>query len=211
MTAVDTSNTDQKYWEQVLSEFDLSVDEEIPQPVEITAEQFKEISNVELLPEEDYESEEPVVNYNGITRDTVTHSGLSETNEELRTKVDGDDPFFEGHGIVKPRRGNAGDRTGIPRTCPEWALDNTKIQKILLLSFPKLTTDGKQRASAGRWARVIQLYFKSQMTHGQIASEMGLSLNNVKMIVRAIKLASKGLSTATGKARVGRIGRPKKS
>jgi hypothetical protein len=210
MTAVDTSNTDPKYWEQVLSELDLSVEKEIPQPVEITAEQFKEIVNLELLPEEDYESEEPVVNYNGITRDTVTHSGLSETNEELRTKVDGDDPFFEGHGIVKPRRGNQGNKTGVPRTCPEWALDNAKVQEILLRSFPKLMTDEKQRASAGRWARIIQLYFKSQMTHGQIASELGVNLNTILMVVRSIGRAAKGLSSKTGKARVGVRGRRKK-
>ena len=207
MTQIDVTNTDQFYWEEILAKSDLSADKEIPQAIEITVEEFKELTNLDLLPEEDYEREDdPVIIFNGITKDTdrlnADHSGLWETNDELRTKVDGDDTFFKGHRIIKQRRGN--------RECPDWAYSTVKLRALLLKSFPKLLTNKKQRASAGRWARVIQMYFKSQMTHGQIASELHVGLNTVLMLIRAIKLAARGVRTDTGKPR-GVRGRPRSS
>lgn len=186
---IDITNTDPLYWERILSESNLSEIKD-PEPVEISVEEFKELTNTGLLPEEDYKHEDdPVVIYNGITKDADTlnadHSGLSETNAELRGKVDGDDPFFEGHRIIKPRRGN--------RKCPEWAADNTKLRKVLLLAFPKLETNAKQRAKAGRWARIIQLYFRSQMTNGQVAHELKMSIAHIDTVLRAIRRAAAGL------------------
>ena len=215
MTQVDVGNTNPNYWEKILADSDLSISKEVPQMIEISAEEFKEITNLELLPEEDYEKEDdPVINFNAITRDADTlnadHSGLSGTNEELRTKVGSDETFFEGHRIIKPRRGNQGNKTGIPRTCPDWAKDNLKIQKILLGSFPKLATHKKQRTSAGRWARIIQLYYRKQMTHGQICSELGLSLPAVFSVIRSIDRTVLGKSANGTGARGRKIGRPKK-
>ena len=212
---VDTKCEDQEYWEKILAKHDLSTSKEEPQVVEITSEEFTEIINVELLPEEDYiREDDPVVYSNRITKDTDTlnidHSGLYNTFEEMLTKVDSDETFFRGHRIVKSRRGDAGDKTGAPRVCPDWAHDNVKIQGFLLRSFPKLAINAKQRKAAGRWARIIQMYFKSQMTHGQIASELGVNLNTILMLIRSIKLAARGFRADTGKAR-GRRGRLRKS
>ncbi len=105
---------------------------------------------------------------------------------ELRSfHFDGNDPFMTGgHQIIKTRRGN--------RVIPEWARDNKKIQKILLKSFPKLGTDRKQRAQAARWAAIIQLYFRVQMTRSQVEAETKLSQNVVKMLIRNIARAASG-------------------
>lgn len=189
MIEVDVTNTDQSYWERILAEHGLSTKKEEPEIIEITPEQFLELRNTELLPEEDYQKQDdPVINYHPITRDTATlnadHSGLMLTNDELRTKVDGDETFFTGHRIIKERRGN--------RICPDWASDNSKIQKLLLNAFPQLTIDKKQRAAAGRWARVIQLYYRQQLTHGQICTEMKISLPAVFSLIRAIDRAVSG-------------------
>ena len=213
---VDVLNEDPRYWEKILAESDLSPDREVPQAIEITAEEFRELTNLELLPEEDYEREDdPVITFNGITKDTDTlnsdHSGLSETNEELRTKIDGDDPYFTGHGIIKPRRGNQGNKTGIPRTCPDWANNSVKIKELLLRSFPKLKADDRQRAAAGRWARVIQLYYRKQMTHGQVCTELSIPLVTLLSVVRSIDRAIQGKRTDGTGPRTGKMGRPRKS
>lgn len=215
MTQVDTTNTDKFYWEKILAESNLSSDKEAQQVFVITAEECRELENVGLLPEEDYErQDDPVITFNGITKDTdilnADHSGLGETNEELRTKIDGSDTFFEGHRIIKQRRGNAGNKTGVPRTCPDWAKDNAKIRALLLRSFPKLLTDEKQRLKAGRWARVIQMYYRSQMTHGQICNELDLTLPTILSMIRNIDRVVKG-KRADGRGNLsGKVGRPKK-
>jgi hypothetical protein len=203
---LDITVEDRKYWEAVLAESNLSAINETP-PIQISAEEFEELSNVDLLPEEDYEREDdPVIKFNGITRDTDTlnadHSGLSLTNHELRTKIDSEDTFFTGHRIIKERRGN--------RPCPDWAVDSNKLRELLLRAFPKLHTNEKQRSSAGRWARVIQLYYRSQMTHGQICAELGLSLPTVASMVRSIDRAAAGKTADKAKGRKGRRGRSKK-
>lgn len=117
------------------------------------------------------------------------NSGIrEETDAELKAKLDGDDLFFRGHRIVRVRHGS--------RKCPDWVLDNDQIKKLLLTSFPKLGSDDKQRARAGRWARIIQLYHRSQLTQGQTAKELGISLSTLKMAVKAINRVSRGLNAA---------------
>ena|ERR1017187_2933189 len=204
MTEIDVSNTDKQYWEKVLAESNLSDLGDEQQTIEISAEQFREIANVELLPEEDNQREdEPVITYHGVTKDNVSHSGLDETNDELRTKMDADSTYFTGHRIIKPRHGN--------RECPIWATEASQTRRLLLQAFPKLVTDEKQRAKAGRWARVIQLYFRVQLTEGQVAGELNLPTDTVKAIIRSILRVSKGVS-ANGTGTHGRKrGRPRKS
>jgi len=200
---VDVTNENQEYWEKILAESDLSKKEE-PEIIAITAEEFNELANLEILPEEDLEHEDdPIINYRGITQDIDTlnadHSGLYETNEELRTKIDYNEPFFEGHRIIKPYA--SGPRAN--RKCPAWANSNAKIRALLLRSFPKLATNKKQRQGAGRWARIIQMYYRSQMTHGQICTELRSTLPTVASIIRAIDRAVKG-KRANGRPRIGR-------
>lgn len=110
---------------------------------------------------------------------------------ELRGKFDGQDPFMTGgHQIIKMRTGD--------RVVPEWTKSDKEVQKILLRSFPKLRTSPKQRALAGRWAQAIHLYYRMQMTRGQVAAQMKMNLNATKMLIRSINWAGKGLK-ANGK------------
>ena len=82
-----------------------------------------------------------------------------DSSHQLRKHLDSDDPFMSaGHQILVERQQE--------RVCPEWAKSDTKIQEILLRSFPKLKQAGSQdEKRAGRWARVIQLYFRMNCTH----------------------------------------------
>jgi hypothetical protein len=124
---------------------------------------------------------------------------------ELRGHLDGQDPFMTGgHQIMKTRRGN--------RIMPEWAKSNKKVQEILIRSFPKLRTNPGQRERAARWATVIHLYFRMQMTSGQVASQMKVTSKVVYDLILRINRASKGLkASGTGPLRGRPAGRPKKN
>ncbi len=136
-----------------------------------------------------------------------------DTFGELRKKIDGNDPFMSsGHQIKKT--------VSRHRKIPDWVKSNAEVRKLLLRSFPKLATDTKQREKAARWTRVIHLYFKMSMTHGQIAEELGeqmddgtvkpLSLSTVQSIIRSITRVSQG-RRADGRGNlVPQKGRPKK-
>ena len=104
----------------------------------------------------------------------------------LRKIFDGNSSFMRGHQIKRIRSLHDG------RVVPEWVTDDRIIQGLLLRSFPKLATNARQRKRAGRWARVIQLYFRSKKSRREVAEDMGESENVVRMLIRAIKLARNG-------------------
>lgn len=79
------------------------------------------------------------------------------------------------------------------RDTPEWARTNEGIQKILLVAFPRLREDSKQRAAAARWARVIQMYFQMGWTRFEIADELNIKPGTVLTLTRSIVRTSKGL------------------
>lgn len=111
---------------------------------------------------------------------------------ELRGKFDGQDPFMTGgHQIIKLRTGD--------RVIPEWTKSDKKIQAILLRSFPKLRTDPKQRVSAARWATIIQLYYRMQMTQGQVAAQMKLRPKVVGRLIENITFTVKHGSRSRGR------------
>jgi DNA-binding NarL/FixJ family response regulator len=115
-------------------------------------------------------------------------NNLRPTQQELTKLIDGKEQFMRsGHQILVERKHK--------REIPEWAWSDIKIRELLLQSFPKFRTDKRQAARAGRWARVIQLYFRMGKTHGQIAEEMSIDYNTVKMLIRAIKWSAKGKRT----------------
>ncbi len=96
-----------------------------------------------------------------------------DTFGELRGKFDGQDPFMTGgHQIIKTRR--------IQRTIPDWAKSNRKLREILLLSFPYLKTNDNHRKRAARWVQFIQLYYRMNMTEGQVAAHTGTTVGIVK-------------------------------
>lgn len=127
---------------------------------------------------------------------------------QLRKVFDGDDQFVSGgHQVVKSA-GATRHATRVSKT-PEWALSNEQVQALLLRSFPKLATDPKQRERAGRWAQIIQLYYRAAWTENQIAEEMNMSIDRVRYFIRAIKWASDGKIARGGTERTGKpVGRP---
>jgi len=129
---------------------------------------------------------------------------LSDTFEELRGFLDGQDPFMTtGHQILKIRRPK--------KTIPSWAYSHKKIQEFLLRVFPNLEKDQKQRERAGRWVRILYLYFNQNWSRGQIASELKLTYSAVNSTIRAIKRAAAGLRSDTGKSFKKPRGRPRKN
>lgn len=120
----------------------------------------------------------------------------SEIFRQLRTKLDGSDPFVSGgHRIIKIR-------TATSRSIPDWTQDNKAVQKVLLCSFPKLHEDHNHRSQASRWTRILHLYFRMQLTRGEIAREMKLSISQVNTFILSIKRAGEG-RRADGKGFLG--------
>lgn len=129
-------------------------------------------------------------------------NNTQDTFEQLRRSFGSLDPYMSGgHQIIKTRQ--------VKRNIPLWAKNDRNIRQMLLVSFPKLKSNIRQRKKAARWTRIIQLYFRVHKTHGQIADEMGMTLNAVKMVIRAIKWAAEG-KRANGSGMLGnKKGRPK--
>ena len=112
----------------------------------------------------------------------------------LRSVFDADSSFIDGHQVKRVRSLHDG------RKVPAWSTDDDTVRKLLLRSFPKLGTNELQRMRAGRWMRVIQLYFRSKRSRREVAEDMRESENVIRMLVRSIKLAQKGCrANGTGK------------
>jgi hypothetical protein len=112
-------------------------------------------------------------------------NNLRDTGRELRKHLGAGDPFMTGgHQILVMRKHN--------RKTPEWTKHDIKVQEVLRRSFPHLLTNKRQAAQAGRWARVIQLYFRMGYTHGQIAEELETSYSTVLSLIRSIKRVAEG-------------------
>lgn len=101
--------------------------------------------------------------------------------------MDGGNRFLMAHQTLKVRRGN--------REAPDWALNDKTIQEILLRAFPKLKTDDVQRQRAGRWARVIQIYFRSGKSYRETAHELGEKLTTVHRVIQRIRRTVAGRPT----------------
>lgn len=123
------------------------------------------------------------------------NNGRKAVAGRLRNKIDGNDPFITGCQIIAIRRFNRQD--------PEWTKSDKEVQKVLLLAFPKLASSPKQRTQAGRWMRVIQLYFRKHFTHGEIAEELGMTYPAVISLIRSIKRVAAGQRADGSKVRKG--------
>lgn len=110
---------------------------------------------------------------------------MRKTFDELKKLIDGNDPFMtNGHQILKIR--------GRKRICPEWAKHDKQVRGLLKLVFPKLETNPKQRARAGRWVRIVHLYFRKNLTCSAVAEEMGEKTGTIRSMLKAIQNAAKG-------------------
>jgi hypothetical protein len=118
---------------------------------------------------------------------------LTDTFGELRRFIDSNDPFMNrGHKIRKRREGS--------HEIPEWTKSDETVQQVLLASFPKWKVRQWHRNGAARWVRVIHLYYRMNMTQGQVAEEMDLSLKAVNHILTRMNKVATGLS-ANGRPR----------
>ena len=125
-------------------------------------------------------------------------------NKQLSRKIDAKDPFMtHGHQIIKPRSDDK-------KSVPEWVLDDKKVREIILRSFPKFSTDARQRKGAARWIRVIHLYFRMGMTRGQVAAELSVSPIVIKGIVQGLLQVGRGETVHHKNGHKRPRGRPKK-
>lgn len=90
-----------------------------------------------------------------------------------------------------------------------WANSQKEIRKVLLTAFPKQATNPKERDRAGRWLRVIHLYYRLGYTYKQVAEEIGVKPRLVARMLYRINRVQKGLRSDSKKARGGTEGRPK--
>jgi len=109
---------------------------------------------------------------------------LIKDDRKIRRRFDCDDPFFSAHQIITINRPR--------RKTPSWMKSDEEVRKFLLYAFPKFATDKKQRASAGRWLRIIQLYFRGKYNAREVSEEIGISYMAVKSLVRSIRRVSVG-------------------
>jgi hypothetical protein len=98
----------------------------------------------------------------------------------LADTVDLKDQFIKGHNVRARARQSEKD-------IPALLQSNAGIQKVISRVYPRWKTD--QRVQAGRCARIIYLYYRSNMTGRQCADELGLTyrvfINKVAQIKRA--------------------------
>ena len=110
---------------------------------------------------------------------------------KLRSKLDGSDGFMEGHQITKVR--------AMTREIPEWSLSNAEVQRVLLTAFPNLKTRFRQGKRAGRWARIIYLYYRMNLPRQIVAKEMKMGEDTLKTTIRNISRVANGLTVMGGK------------
>ena len=90
--------------------------------------------------------------------------------KKLREFLDGSEAFMFGFHITKSRTNSK------RRRVPDWAKDDARVRELLLKSFPYLHTNATHRQRAGRWMRVIQLYFRMKKSSTETAVEMNESV-----------------------------------
>jgi len=111
--------------------------------------------------------------------------GLSKDSLSWFTRrVDANDPLVHSHEVKSPRQSI--------KHIPEEFKSDVGIRNFIQRVFPNFRANEKQRAQAGRWARVIQLHYKYHYSERTTAEEMGLALSIVKSIKTRIRRALKG-------------------
>jgi DNA-directed RNA polymerase subunit RPC12/RpoP len=70
------------------------------------------------------------------------------------------------------------------RQVPLWALDDKKLGAVLRKVFPRLDNDDTQRESAGRWLRIVYLFFRANAWAKAIAISLGCSVRAVESVIR---------------------------
>ena len=117
----------------------------------------------------------------------------------LRNTVDGSEGFMEGHQITKVATKE--------RVVPEWAMSNKEVQRILLMAFPKLATNPRQRKSAAIYTRIIYLYWRMKLPVTIVGREMGMDKVTLDRKIQILNRLAKGL-TPSGTPRKRGVSQP---
>lgn len=137
--------------------------------------------------------DQPLTN-NSAGETEVTMGGESDAYTQLRAAgIDGGDQFMEAFQIMKVRT--------IEREIPEWVFSDKEVQRVLLAAFPTQAVNKAARKRAGRWARIIYLYYRMMLPQQIVAKEIGLTEQQLKLTLQRINRVEKGYRT-DGKLRV---------
>jgi hypothetical protein len=128
---------------------------------------------------------------------------MSKVHDQLRQHVDGADRFMTGFQIGRART--------YKRKPPEWTESKHDIQRVLLIAFPQLHNDQRQRRQAARWAQVIVLYFHLGYTAKQVGEEIGVKTSTVTGVIRRTRLVAAGHRSNGSGLRGGKRGRPRQA
>lgn len=150
----------------------------------------------------------------------------------LRQRFDGSDAVVRGLKTASTTRSGHDQRVA---NAPEWLMNDPAVRAVLLRAFPKMNTNPTQRNRAGRWALLINLYFRQGVTtlgvamilrHSDIVKKFGRGaqawdamnapgdslerlMKRVEDTAGRILRVGNGLRT-DGKPRTGKMGRPGK-
>ncbi len=131
---------------------------------------------------------------NSVELTGETQAIIADDFLRLRRMIDKGDRFMEAHEIKTVRGLNEN------RALPNWVLNNSYVKTFLLRVFPRLHTNETHRKRAGRWMRVIYLYYRMRLPKRIVMKELKLTLFAFDSIVRGIDRASRGLkANGTGK------------
>ncbi len=84
------------------------------------------------------------------------------------------------------------------RLIPTWTLNDGQVREVLWKVFPKHDTSARQRESAGRWLRIIYLYFRANQWAKTIAEAVGCSVRAVESVIcRARKVGAEMFGSAS--------------
>jgi hypothetical protein len=117
----------------------------------------------------------------------------------LRKKLDGNEPFMTNGHSVLDTRGTTQNPKRVSQN-PDWTKSDAKIRELLLTVFPKMHTDRAQRRRAGRWFRIIYLYYRANLPASRVGGNMHISRERIKRFLRSINRVANGF-TAGGKPR----------
>jgi hypothetical protein len=90
-----------------------------------------------------------------------------------------------GHQIINRNRSHVGPR----RKDAAWTLDDDQVKALLQRVFPRLALDERERERAGRWARIIHLYYRLGYSYGDAAAELKIPMHTVRNVLARMRRA----------------------
>lgn len=187
---IDTSNTDPAYWEKILEQSNLGVDQGSMGETNQKNAILEYLENAEFQP---IGSDQIPSGFTSSEDLGAQYGKKKDIFEQLRWKFDGSDQFVAGgHGVRGVGSTRHAERVS---QVPDWANDDAQIRTLLLRSFPKLATDLNQRRRAGAWLIIIYLYFRRGFTRSRIVLSMNWTEDKVASLIKNIRRAVRNRRT----------------